>query len=408
MSLAYIFFMICSLSSLSILLLKKRYFDFISIYIIFLTLYSIPLFFNSIYNVYTEGFSIIPNSLTLISMGVAFFVTIPFLLMNNNFKINDNKDESLNYFLDRVFLNFTLICCIIGFLVNIPLLLNSGNKLEAIASTSIIYFILFMYFPLVGFFLAIHQKRNLSVIMFFIMLIVVALLGARAPMAMAIIGFLLYYNSNNKFRLISKYKFFLFGLASMFVIILSKTLYSTLYAGSSLGEWKNDFSLKYIFLGSEFLSTSTILDSVVVNDFSIDFINSFKSFLAILPIPLEYFNFSSSYFNDAFQPYLFPSISYGMAYNPWAEAYAWMGILGIVFYSLIILMALRILWFSYKRNNSVGAVLVLILAILIAFWIQRNSLGSILAYIRNILYLYLFLYICSFGLSVILSRGGKK
>lgn len=408
MSLAYTFFMISSLTVLILLLIKKRYFDFISIYIIFLTLYSIPLFFNKIYNVYTEGFSIIPQDMTLISMGVAFLVSIPFLLMDNSFP-EKNINIKKNYFFEKIFLNLTLICCFIGFLVNIPLLLNSSNKLEAIASTNIIFFLLFMYFPLVGFFIALHQKIKFTTILFILMLIIVALLGARAPLAMAVVGTLLYYNSNNKIRLISKYKFFIIGFSSLFILILSKTLYSFFYVGgiSSFNDWKKEFSIDYLFRGSEFLTTSTILDSIVLNDFNIDFINSFKSFLAILPIPLEYFNFSSSYFNDAFQPYLFPSISYGMAYNPWAEAYAWMGVFGVFFYSIIILTTLRFLWYYYKKSSSINAVLLLIIAILISFWIQRNSMGSILAYIRNILYLYLFIYCMSYGLSFIFNKGRK-
>ena len=83
-SIQYTFFLLCAFLCLSSLFLLKRKFDFLTIYILVLFLYTLPLFFGSVINVYTGDF-INANPSTFVIMGIVYFITSIFLLKNNNF-----------------------------------------------------------------------------------------------------------------------------------------------------------------------------------------------------------------------------------------------------------------------------------------------------------------------------------
>ncbi|MDC4955192.1 oligosaccharide repeat unit polymerase [Acinetobacter baumannii] len=387
-TLPYIFFILNALTALSIVLIKKRCFDFLSVYILVLALYSLPLCFFSVFDpvhkIYHE-----PVDQVYITMGIAFLGTVPFLFFRNNFQ--EKLEKSLKY--ENLPLFIVAIFSLIGFFYVVPVLLSATNKVEALElNTNIIFAIFYEVFPAIGFLMA-YKFKNKKFLIFFIFLVVIVLLfGTRRSFAMALIG-LMVIGMSSPLRLISKYKYILFGFLALILVILGKNFYGyILFYGlfDGLTEWKNNFTLDYFFEGSEFLSTSAILQAVAESNFKVETLNIFKSLLAIQPIPLEYFNFSSSFFNDSFQPILFPSLNYGMAYNPWAEAYAWLGYLGVFIYSITFPTLLIFFWRYYTKSKiSLISILFLALGLTLAFWVQRNSLGSILAYIRNILYPFL-------------------
>lgn len=388
MTLPYIFFLMNALTALSIVLVKKRCFDFLSVYILVLTLYSLPLFFFSVYDPIHKLYNV-PVDQVYITMGIAFLGAVPFLFPGNNFQ--KKIEKTLKY--ENLPLLIVAVFSLIGFFYVVPVLLSATNKVEALElNTNIIFAIFYEVFPAIGFLMA-YKYKNKKFLIFFIALVVIVLLfGTRRSFAMALIG-LMVIGMPLPLRLVSKYKYILFGFLALVLVILGKNFYGyILFYGlfDGLTEWKNNFTLDYFFEGSEFLSTSAILQAVAESNFKVETINIFKSLLAIQPIPLEYFNFSSSFFNDSFQPVLFPSLNYGMAYNPWAEAYAWLGYLGVCIYSISFPFLLMFFWKYYRKSRvSLISILFLALGLTLAFWVQRNSLGSILAYIRNILYPFL-------------------
>lgn len=388
MTLPYVFFVVNALTALSIILLKKRCFDFLSVYILVLVLYSLPLFFFSVYDP-THKIYNTPVDQVYITMGIAFLGSVPFLFFENNFQRKYErplKNESLPLFIIAIF-------SLIGFFYVVPVLLGASNKVEALElNTNIIFAIFYEIFPAIGFLMAYKYKNKKFLIFFLALVVIVLLFGTRRSFAMALIG-LMVIGMPSSLRLASKYKYILFGFFALILIILGKNFYGyVLFYGlfEGLSEWRNNFTLDYFFEGSEFLSTSAILQAVTENNFKVDTINIFKSLLAIQPIPLEYFNFSSSFFNDSFQPVLFPSLNYGMAYNPWAESYAWLSYLGVIIYSVFFPFILIVFWKYYRKSTMpLVSILFLGLGLTLAFWVQRNSLGSILAYMRNILYPFL-------------------
>lgn len=392
-SIQYIFFITNAVITISLLLFVVRKFDFIAVYILILFLYSIVLFFGVIVNPYS-GQYISASPDIFVVMGLAYLgSSIVLLTTKTHYPIKHLQPTSI----DKTGLKVILFFSLIGLFLYMPILLSSTNKKEISEGTgNLLYFILYSYFPVAGFLLALKTKSKSFLIIFSLLLLSLLIYGGRVAFTTAVLGASILLLENNRLRLISKYKLVIAGLLSLLVLVLSKRLYGyILFYGISEGFsiWLENFDLSYLLSGSEFLSTSQILDYVLVNNYKSDKIYYFYSFLALLPIPTSLFGYSSSYFNDYFQPSLFYGLDYGLAYNVWAEAYASFGYGGVVFISIFIPLILSLLWRTYSsmRSNFMS-VIILIIGVTIGFWIQRNSLGSISAYIRNIFYPLLIVY----------------
>ena len=192
-----------------------------------------------------------------------------------------------------------------------------------------------------------------------------------------------------KFSLLSKWRPIALSVVVAVFVIAGKSFYSTLMRDgfSEIPTWWENMSATTLLKGAEFLNTSSILQEVIINVYSVPFLVTLSGVLSATPLPLSLFGLISSLFNELFQADLFPNIDYGMAYNPWAEAYAAWGFFGVFVYSLtfpILMILFERIYLRFKFS-PIGSVF-LILALLLAFWIHRNSAGSIFAYLRNAFY----------------------
>lgn len=393
LSIEYFFLLVCFFSLLFAFLFKEREFDFVSVYIICLILFNTTTVFGIVSDPYTKTFNT-PHAGTYVVTGVIFLVTIPFLFTK---KISYHKTklsycsfqkENLHLFLIFMF-NFLALA------ITAPLLLQASDKVSALeSSNNVIITTAYNTLPVLGFILSMKTKNKKYIIYFLCVVLTVFLLGSRRASALILISYLLIALEGVRFSPIIKWKVMLVGMTGILLIILGKTYYGYFlkYGLSGTGIWLSNFNYEYLLTGNELLGRSSILNAVIEKNFSIDKMENFKSFLAIQPIPLSYFSFSSSYFNDEFQGVLFPGINYGMAYNPWAEAYSWGGILGVIMYSFLIPYTLYMLWIYYKKSSLGLSSIIMLLAVIISFWVHRNSLATELAYVRNALYPCLFIF----------------
>jgi len=406
LNIQYAFFLIGALVCLSLLLFLKRKFDFLTIYILILFLYTLPLFFGKVINVYVGDF-INANPSTFVVMGIVYFITSFFLLKDNNYIYRRYEFTSTE---EKLALKVILIFSTIGMFLYIPNLLSSGSKVELLENTNLLSAVIYQNMPVFGFLLALKIKNRKYLIIFAFMLLFLLVFGARRSIAIAFMGSIIILAQPYSFRLIEKYKLILISFIFLIIVVLSKTLYGyTLSLGVVQGffSWMSGFEVKYLLTGSEFLGTSTILNSVIEYDFKTDRILYFYSFLSLQPIPLNYFGYSSSYFNEMFQSVLFPGINYGMAYNPWAEVYSAFGYLGVIILALFVPSLLNFFWYSYCHSKALFSIVVLFMGLILSFWIERNSLATIFAYMRNVFYPLILVYFFILIINNIL-RGVSK
>ena len=401
-ALSLLFMYVWFFLSLWAICFRRRKFDSLSIYFVFLTLFFLPNFFGKVFDPINEEY-INANSLIPVVNGLVYMGLLASLIWKTVSE-RGNKENferaaagTRIWRQDGYFSLFGLFLCICLAVLNISTLSQAENKVEVLEGAGASYILLTALVPVV-FACAYSSRRWWIAVTALLVACLLFLFGSRRTLAILLLIWIYWRLHENPIVLAGKFKFVLIGLVLLFSVILGKSFYGyfLIYGWSGFGLWWTSLDARALSSGAEFLSTSAILHYVVGSDFSIPLWAVPAGFLSALPIPLSYFGISSSLFNDLFQGILFPGIGYEMAYNPWAEAYSWSGLVGVAMYSLLIPFALILLErnFQAARSYALSAIL-LTMVISLAFWVHRNSLGSELAYLRNIFFPSLGLYLVS-------------
>lgn len=405
----YLFLLLCVTFFIYSFFIRKRQFDFLTIYAFFLILFNLTTIFGVVVDPYSRQYSSASTEL-LFSTAIVFLVTSPFFYYKSSNIVSpsfngDNRD--IIPVIIFLYVSFFISCSFT--LINLSSFISATSKKDIMESKSI-FSILLGSLPIAGFFLSIQIRKYAFTCGFVLILLIIFISGSRSALALMLLVFIMIYMKGKILSLVTYWKvLFLLG-GSLTILILGKSLYSLIinYGFSGVFIWYNSFEFSYLISGSEFLSTPAILDSVILNDFKVDGLHMLKSFLAIQPIPLSYFEFESAQFNTLFQGQLFAGIDYGMAYNPWAEGYAWFGYFGVLIYALVIPIVLLWFWKLYCISGYFGKTIFLILGLLLSFWVHRNSLASELAYFRNAIYPLAFIYIISTLLAFVFPKKNIK
>jgi hypothetical protein len=151
----------------------------------------------------------------------------------------------------------------------------------------------------------------------------------------------------------------------------------------------SDFYISAFVAQSEAFVIQSILNEVVRKDFHTDAGYLIGQILTGLPLGASVFGIDSSKvisFNAMMQPALFPRVPFGMANNPWAQAYAaggeWMVAVFALGYAFIVGI-LSLLF--YKTTGSLRA-LFAVIAAWIAFYFHRNDLFVEAIFIKHVVY----------------------
>ena len=112
--------------------------------------------------------------------------------------------------------------------------------------------------------------------------------------------------------------------------------------------------------------------------------------LSFFPIPRSWYTTPSSEFNDLFQPILFPDHVSGMAYNPFAEFYAGMGLIGVVLYIFMYVYFLFYMNILFERSRTYWSPFIALVIAVVAFYTYRNSVAVTFGLIRNIFWPFIF------------------
>lgn len=392
-----LFFYFCSSLCLYEIFLRKKEFDLFSVYMISLILFCLPLFFMKAYNP-ISGDYVVPERGTYIIYGIAFLFAYIFSALDQySFsRITIIRKANGIHFgrNNKSFLFVIFIICLIMFLSILPSLILADSKQQALETGGMEMMLMSSLVP-IGFSYAVISKEKKYVSIFAIMAVTIFFFGTRSPIVFCALAWAVLISRGKKTILIKQYKLIFCLFVALLLVILGKSFYGVLIRGGGVGDWLSGLTFDKIVIGAEFLRTNGILNTVVKENFNIPYWSVPVGVLSILPMPLDWFGLSSSLFNDLFQPKLFPDIEYGMAYNPWAEAYSWLGFFGVVLYSLSIPAFLFCIKKIFSHDSTPAGAIFLIIGIVLAFWVHRNSFSTSLAYTRNMLYPAVGLYIFS-------------
>ncbi len=396
-SASFLFFFISAISVVLWVICRKRVFDILSIYCAFLFLFSISSVFGLVYDPFFHVYKRVDSSVWIVH-GISFSSLGILILCKDYFAVRRRPIPVLPSSLPGAL--FLILCLLLStsiLVTKAPGMISARSKVEMLETAGIEMVLLSSLLP-VAFAYALATRRYVFAAVALSIILFLFVVGTRRPLVLAVLVLCAVLYFGKTISLISKWKAISIGVVFSVLVMAGKTFYGAVMAGglAAVPAWLDDFDLETLMKGAEFLNTSAILQEVIVTDFNIPCWVPLAGLLSFLPVPLSQYGLSSSLFNDLFQPELFPSIKYGMAYNPWAEAFSAWGWAGILVYSIFlpgIMVAFEGVYHRY-RQSPVGAIF-LVMSLLGAFWMHRNSMGSLFAYFRNAFYPSFIIYFIS-------------
>ncbi len=221
------------------------------------------------------------------------------------------------------------------------------------------------------------------------------LVGDRTATALTIIACVLIYGQSLGPVAILRKRPLLFPIAIVALITAGTALkwgYSAYRAGGVLAVQEvmtTRSPLEIIHDGAEFWTTQYMFADIVNSNFATDGGSILRAPLSALPIPRHIYTSGSDEFNQLFQPVLYPDVTWGMAFNPFAEFYSAAGVMGILAFVIATQCALYVIDRSSRSPRYAQWLPFVALAgSLVAFYTHRNSAAVTFAMIRNVFWPY--------------------
>lgn len=411
----YPFFILSALVLMSYLLLKKRKIDVFTVGGLSALLFSFPLFLGSVkFSRYSER--IIENEVYLTFI-ILFFILLIFMFLFDVFCKADNKTSQSSikkikigkriYFLSVV---FYLVFLIYIFSRHGYQLLYGLSKREIMDLVEADY-VIFMYVSIITATYSFLFSNFWGKLIAFVILLLTILMGQRTPTAIAGISiFLVYVKQLPPKSLLLNYPIIVFFIPSSILgMAFLKPAYAQFKAGG-LRELISFFSshslLNLVSRGAEFTSTQYQFNEIVLKGFSTNGMHIIRGPLSFFPIPRSWYTTPSSEFNDLFQPILFPDHISGMAYNPFAEFYAGMGLIGVVLYIFMYASFLFYMNILFKKSGIYWSPFIGLLIAVVAFYTYRNSVAVTFGLIRNLFWLFISVFVLA-KISVFCLKNNK-
>jgi hypothetical protein len=149
------------------------------------------------------------------------------------------------------------------------------------------------------------------------------------------------------------------------------------------------FYFSAFVMQSEAFVTQSILNEVVRQDFHTDAGYLIGQILTGLPLGASLFGIDSSRvvsFNTMAQPALFPRVGFGMANNPWAQAYAAGGEWMVAIFALSYAAVMGVLSLLFHKTAGSLRAAFAVIGAWIGFYFHRNDLFIEIILIKQVVY----------------------
>jgi len=256
-------------------------------------------------------------------------------------------------------------------------------------------YMVWKWIPAVGLVASVVYGKRITFFVSIVFLTVVAISGDRTVPLIAMAAAIFVYFSQFTHLRASLSPGAIISIASaLAVIFLTKPAYVFLKTGSL-----PPIDLTSLLQYWEAFTTHSILEKIIETNWSYPLSEMLIGVSAQFLIVPSALGIHSNAFNTAFQGELFPHVSFGLAYNYWAQWYAVIGQFGVFTGGFILAAALSSLdRFAHTRNGLTQTFAILAGAT-IAIYIHRNSLENIIALLRQPLIAFIMIWLVSWFVS---------
>ncbi|MEZ8700425.1 O-antigen polymerase [Vibrio cyclitrophicus] len=395
----------------SIYLVVFIYFSFLrkkidvnSLFFAGVTIYYFPMLFNKLPEMNSRGF-LTDNfiaihddfRMSLILFLFIFFIsTLAYDLFFCKRKIfNRSMRLSCEQSIFKVLLSFTLflfVAILISIKFNLSLSKTEIQMYSGAYMTLYIYtFSLYVLFSLYNAHVLGHKFNLLFVILVVFTLI---FFKQRSLVILPILGFVFYCKWNKS---LSRSDIKPFAIIFIFlVLMLLSKLIGNYFLTGDVYDYNQMYQL-FVDAFEPFIINSTV-NEIFISKFHLDSNYLLYAPAFLIPGGNTLLDISSQHFFHQYQPVVFPLVSFGLAYNPIAEAFSTLGYLGVIFLSVSVSIMTWIVNLSLLNTKGYMQVFIAFISIYLFFYLHRNSLFTEIVYIRNFISIFSFAIIVSFFL----------
>lgn len=377
---------------------RRRRFDFVSAAFFGMLIYFMPGFVGLVFNPYFPNhFPIEPISWQAYSVWIsAMLGTIITGMLYSPERENNFEELRTSWAFD----NALIIILLTSFVF---VIIYGGQDIYSPEKDDVLsvqgrWFILFSTITQVCFASFFIQKKYIYFIPAFAAMSFLIFVGFRSYLAISSIAILIYFAHKKGIMSFFRPKYLVTSLLLVFFIFSYKSIYIAVKMGRLdlvsniiLGQ---DFIYNVLYKSEPFI-TQSILNEVLLRNYSIDPMSILYSFVAIIPFLSSILGIENSDLSFGFQEQLFPNLDYGLASNIYANFYSTIGIFGIFIFIISYNFILVQMSKRMGGGNSYVRLTIFLLGGFIAFYINRNDLTNSISVINRIIYVIALTYIIS-------------
>lgn len=163
------------------------------------------------------------------------------------------------------------------------------------------------------------------------------------------------------------------------------------FSGTATNMTQSRFYLAVFVTQAEPFVIQATLNEVIKQNFQTGAKYLVGQILSGLPFGASLFGVDSSSvttFSSRAQPVLFPNVSFGMANNPWAQAYAAGGLWMVAAFALGYATILGGLTLMFRKTEGALKAGVAVIAVWVGFYFHRNDLFIEIGYLKHVVYIF--------------------
>jgi hypothetical protein len=258
-----------------------------------------------------------------------------------------------------------------------------------------------------GVLIAFHHRRYWAILFYVFSMLTYFVAGDRTIIVILAFASLVYFGQRTTAIVFFTKPTVILSVCMLgLIVVFGKNFYLAIKSGSLdiLVASITDTSFEKVLLTLEPFGTFNILNIVTTREVDLDFFDFIKNAFAQFLIVPSYFGFYSNSFSELISQGYGAGVKFGIAGNFWAQAWAVGGIAGTTTFALFYIGALKYCDRVIQNENSNYRFLAIALAGLISVYAHRNSFENLLAFVRQILIVFVPIYLLSKGFAPFLSN----
>lgn len=283
------------------------------------------------------------------------------------------------------------VCFAIGVVLLVPVIATSGvlfflkSRAEAFESPVIM---IWRWVCLIGLLMSLSLNKPAMLVYFAAVILTIFISGDRTLFVLSIFSIALQARYGSKLLGLRNVRMGIILVPVLLIfLIYAKPFYLFLKDSSApfSAYMSNDEGVLESFWLLEPFGVHYLLEMVIISDLRIGLSDIILPTIAQVLVFPSAFGVDTHLYNKILSNTLFPGVTYGIAFNLWAQGYSFGGAIGVFLFGLLYGLLIKALNFFIGSWRGVPRFCILIFGVMVAIYGHRNSIENIVSFGRQIL-----------------------